>query len=404
MTDQLARDLAAVFHDRATATEVPPAPIDRLVREGQRVAATRRRRNGVLAAVAAAAALVAVALPVGLHSGHHSAPTPVAPTHSPSAPSGPTTLAGLPQGAPPSVPYLQNGALHVDGAAIPTKATTVVSAGGTVLVGRWYDATITWSVLRDGALHFVPMMKNVDPHAISPDGEFAIAESWPDKQHTVLDPIDLATRKTIGSSLSLNEAYASCCGGGQEVQILGVDAHGTAYFSDRRGVAVWWPGVFRPVELGSLSAMAATPGGLVIQNDDSTGRLVTADRDGRLRTVAHLPTNQGFTMSDDGSLLAYDMPEQGSDKLGLEATPGRVVDLSTGRSTDLVLPTDTGEATPVAFEGDASVLVSVRAPGTGPATRRHEVILRCAVDSGACERAVDLGTGDHRDAVAGWRY
>lgn len=431
MTDQLEKDLSAVLHARATATEVPPAPIDRLVRDGESAAAAGRRRTGVLTAVAAAAAVVAVAVPVGVHLAGDDSPTPTNPSptqaHSSAAPpspsspsSGPsrpagsghaaTSLADLPQGAAPTVPYLDDGALHVGDLTLPTKADTVVARGDTVLVSRWRDGAGSWWILRRGALEFVPGLKNAMPSQISPDGRLAVSLAYPDSQHTRLTVIDLVDGGTASAPLTLNAPYATCCGGGQEVVIHGIDSNGVVYFSDRRGTFAWFPssgeqGGATPASLGTVPAMAVTPLGLIEQGKHLTGRIVLYDASRRrLIRGPDLPVDQAFAMSPDGSLIAYGIAAQTADKLGLTATPLSVRDVATGVDTPLALPTDAESAVPVAFESDESVLIEVRAAGKGFPTSRHVVVLRCATSGRTCETAADLGPGDHDNAVGGLRY
>lgn len=400
MTDprELENNLTTTLHARADATPAPPAPIGQLVAAGEHRIAVRRRRRGLVAVGSVAAAVViAVAVPIGVR-GHGAGPKPAVPHPAP------TTLAGLPTGAPPKVPYLDGGALHVDGATIPTEASQVVAAGDQVLVGRADDGIMTWQVLRDGKLVFQPRLKNASQAQISPDGSIAVALSYPDREHTVLTIVDLATGKVRPNPMTLNAPYAPCCGGGQEVQIQGIDDDGTVYYASRKGEVAWRQGVFPAHLTRKVSAVAATPAGVVDQRSDFTGQILKADSQGALRKVADLPVDQGFTMSADGGLVAFSVPDQAAEKTGADPTPGTVLDLATGRTARLAIPADVTEPTPVAFEGDESVLVSVRAPGSGRAAGRHEVILRCAVDDGACERTVDLGPGNHADAVAGWRF
>ena len=80
---------------------------------------------------------------------------------------------GRPAAAPPApttVPWWQDGVLHVAGAEIPTPLREIVYAGGTTLVGAADAEASRWSLVRDGRL--APLVRartRVDP-VLSDDG------------------------------------------------------------------------------------------------------------------------------------------------------------------------------------------------------------------------------------------
>lgn len=229
---------------RADVMTVPHPHVDALERDGEALQARMRRR---VVLVAAAAVVTVLAIGPWLLSRDGSGPGPASPHPSgtpSSAPIPARTLDDLPQGKAPAVPYLQAGALHTQGAAIATSANVLLASGPTVLVGRAGGQGAHWWLLDDDQLANVEELDGVRGPRISPDGDLLAWTSYPDSRTTRVTAWDPRSRREV-DHVDLDAAYAECCGGGQQVELAGIDANGTVYWHDDRhspDVDAWTPG------------------------------------------------------------------------------------------------------------------------------------------------------------------
>jgi hypothetical protein len=283
------------MHRRAALTEIPVPHVEQVVRDGEAVLSRRRRRIGVLGAAAAVALLVVGPWLVTLRDDdQRPVDHPPSPSPSPSASTSPVTLDDLPEGPPPEVPYLQGGSLHVDGAAIATGADHVLAAGSTILVGRVGREHVGWWPLEGHQLVPVPALDGIfDPH-LSPRGDLLVWTSYPDARTTRVTAWNPETRRGV-DHVDLDAPYAECCGGGQDVEIYGIDGHDAVYWSKAPGITVWRPGSGAPGRLtGPDAVMQIAPTGPMVQAD-GPGLLGEADEQGHLvqgRRPAHRPVGR----------------------------------------------------------------------------------------------------------------
>lgn len=248
---------------RADVMTVPHPHVDALERDGEALQARMRRR---VVLVAAAAVVTVLAIGPWLLSRDGSGPGPASPHPSgtpSSAPIPARTLDDLPQGKAPAVPYLQAGALHTQGAAIATSANVLLASGPTVLVGRAGGQGAHWWLLDDDQLANVEELDGVRGPRISPDGDLLAWTSYPDSRTTRVTAWDPRSRREV-DHVDLDAAYAECCGGGQQVELAGIDANGTVYWHDDRhspDLDVWQPGSAPKRQAGPVdeSALGASP-------------------------------------------------------------------------------------------------------------------------------------------------
>jgi hypothetical protein len=246
--NQLEEQVADVMRRRAAATDVPVPDVDQMVHEGEVVLTRRRRRTGLLAAGAAAATVAVVTvgptlLGLGDDAGGPAHPDP-RPTSTPtSLEDRASSLDDLPQGEPPAVPHLYRGALHVDGLAIATSANQVLAAGDTVLVGRSGREDAHWWILLDGALQPVAELDGALGPRLSPRGDLLTWPSYPNAETTRVNAWDPTTQREI-DHVDLEAAHTDCCGGGEQIELIGIDDQSAVYWTDwrDRDVHVWRPG------------------------------------------------------------------------------------------------------------------------------------------------------------------
>lgn len=319
-------DLRAVLRHRAATIDISMGPSTDLVRRGEGVR-RRRRRVQLAAATFVAGAVIAPWALLGHGFGHHPAtptrtPTPSAtPTPTPS-----TILNSLPQGAPPTLPYLVGHALHVNGFVISTAGDRIYAAGAAVLVQKWSGTDPTWWRLAGQRLIKEPELQGVFQVDLSPNGSLATWWINPDSRTSRIVAWDPRTHHEIAhTDLPLP---ATCCDGGS-IQNLQVDNHGAIRWSDAKGSRVWHPGT--PPQM--------TP---------------------------HAPDGSLAVVSADGSL---------------EASGSTVHDFRTGTDHYLAIPAGVGTS-PIGFESDQEVLVSAYP------TPVQMYVLRCSVTTSACVRAL----------------
>jgi hypothetical protein len=378
MTD-LEDRIADELRTRAERTDVPPAPVDRLLAAGRATRRHRRRRTQALAAVAA---VVAVGLAIGVPALVHrdgTSPGPVDhPTPTPSV-KDPKTLDELPAGRAPVVPYLHEGALHVGQVVVPTTADQVVSAGGTVLVGRTRGEDRRWWLLVGTQLRPVPQLDGAAAPRLEPSGDVAVWTSYPDASTTRVTAWSPATRQEVGH-VDLAAPYAACCGGGQLVELLGVDDDGAVYWRDSGSASqppaayAWVPGDQPRRLVGVGDSPGITPLGPIT----ASGTYGDVAPDGRFRALGHLADPHAVWEGGGNEVAIAD----GSSVVVLRMDTGHTFP---GPGVRMALPAG-AEVTATSFESSDQLLVRVRG-----SARRH-LVVRCPTDGGACERALDMPT------------
>jgi hypothetical protein len=369
--------------DRATATRELDGHIEMEIAGPPVVTSARGRRRVVALLAVAFVSVVLLQTSTGWPSGDPSASTqaPSAPQHSASPPSPAEVLDGLPQGLAPAVPYLRGGMLHVGGDTIRTTANRLLAADGTVLVGRSDDDVSRWWIVDGLDLVAMHQLDDASMPALSPHGDLVAWTSYPDPRTTRITAMRTLDRTEV-DHVDLDAPFATCCGGGQEVDIIGFDLGEQLYWSQGASIRVWQPGTGTPPHRlsGGGTTLQIAPAGPVRQ----CGALGTVDARGHWSEVRDLPADQGMVWSTDGALLAYAGDATGTVTDDQPPTDRWILDLATGTRTQLDLP-DAISVQLVGFESDQAVLVDAFAR-----PHRH-YLLRCAVSDGACERTLRPG-------------
>lgn len=373
MTDQLERELTDLFAARADATEPPPVPLRAIIDGGRDDARRTRRRRSVVAALTSAAVVVAVAAASVVGHGHSTRPvTPAAPTATPSVDA---ALMG-----PPTLPYLSNGAVHIDGRVVSTDAIMLASRGGTTY---FEDTTGAWWHVVDGTPVKVAAADKRQRTwtgwhevVLSPDGRLMVVLTDPTPDTTRLTAYNTSDDREI-AHVDLAVPFTNWTGGGLAIQYLGIDARERVYWSQPPNRAtlrttatwMWHPGHGSPVALGKPFSSphpdeppyVVSPIGPVV--DGVLGRIV----DGRWQQIRRLDVRaDGSVWSPSGATVAY--PGE---------TPG-FLSIGSGARTAAHLP-GTGLERWVGFESGTTVL-GLTTAGHGHAPR----LVRCDVRTGAC--------------------
>ncbi|HET6154587.1 MAG TPA: hypothetical protein VFE15_16705 [Marmoricola sp.] len=366
--------VVAEMRARADDVPVPLPPIDDLVLAGE--AAQRQGRHRTLLAAAATIAVVVLApwILLAHNHAHDATPRPVgpvtetaSPTPSPTRVATSTTLASLPAGPPPSIPYLAGHELHVHGVAIPTTGTDLYAAGTTVLVQKFSETDPTWWILQGHRLVDVPELHGVFEVGISPDGDTVAWTSNPTSSTSRIVAWDPKTERDI-ARLDL-PIPQTCCDGGS-IQAVSVDGHGNVYWNQADSSVAWRPGSASHQILGRNEFMSIAPDGPVITAPGGeAGLLGRISATGTWTRIASLPSDQGLAWTPDGTLVAT----------GAEALIPR-----TQQTVLFDLPSD-ATTQPIAFEGDGAVLLDANV-GSG-----KDYVLRCSVSTKSCERALSPG-------------
>lgn len=304
----------------------------------------------------------------------------------------------LPVGAPTTLPWWQDGELHVGQTVIATRRSDVASRSGTTLVAtdeyRRMGRDATWFLVDEDRLVRLPMRTRTDQPLISADGRWV---AW----------LEVRARDT--DRYRRVERY--------RVVVFDVDRQRVAnFFRDRRLVA-WEDGingiwlrtlsndgrlvlsrgsdgvqvlspVGRPVRfggphLGNGAAVDGWPRGTTVYRPQSgRSRYGVVDEDGGFEPVGSFTVEFAGLWAFDGSAYAY---------TDLDATTRRVRHLD-GRTVTLATPDDLDELRVVGWESaDAVVLWSYRDWTDDQVSH----LVRCSATTGACEQAAGPQSGSY---------
>lgn len=282
MTEQLERDLTELFARRAETTEVPPIPASLLA--GHAGTGGRPRRRTVAIGLVAAAAVAAVAVPIGLALRDDDRPTPA------------------PQpDAPPSLdlPYLRDGALHVDGRVLPTTGTSLVVAGDGVLVAtaEAEGRGLTWERFDGDSLEAVPWLDGRYGAVVSYDGELVAAPTgsgalaslrvWDADSGEVVDSVDLEWSPS------------------EDVWLHGFDSMGRLFWEDGGLRMRTAEGAEVDVRTGGRLLAAVLASGVVLREGDAERAFVAGvTRDGKVQESFDVPVSTTAAWSTEGP-VAY---------------------------------------------------------------------------------------------------
>ncbi|QSR26822.1 hypothetical protein CFH99_14425 [Nocardioides aromaticivorans] len=357
MTDQLERDLIALFEDRAAQAKVPPVPMDLFASPTADPRWTRRRTLAL--GLAAAAAVAAVAVPIGLaNRGDDPAP----PTKDPEVPHG------------ISVPYLLDGELHAGDLTIPTTASALQVTGSQLLVTSIDEdgGGVSWERLVGDRLEDLPFLDGVFGATVTGNGALAAApvgsdattsvRIWDVASGAVVDTIPLADQPS-----------------GEEPWLWGFDGEGRLYWQD--GVTQRMrttAGDVVTLRTGELRFAGLSPGGIVLRRgSERTAKLGIASDSGAVQESGEVPVSTTVAWRNSG-LMAYQAPASGLVS---------VYDVASGKRTPITVD-DAFFLTPVGWSGDEVVVVAQdvgpqRVVAVDPTTGLQRLVLEFAVDDPA---------------------
>lgn len=371
--------LAELFVSTATDAQVPPLRFHDVLSRGRDLQRLRRRRVVLWTAAAATAVVVVlVALPFALTGGK---------TDHPAAHQTPTALPSKDTDGVPTVaatlPYLDGRVLHLGGKEIQTEANQLLSHRDTTLV--WSTKTRQWWKLRDGNAEQISTARPTNEHPwlgwqsvhLSPDGLTLVVLTHPTATTSRITSYDEATDHERGH-VDLDQGYANWTGGGDSVEIAGVNDIGQVFWHqvDQGGDAWWMWGLGdHPVRLAiDLDGAVEFPPAGAIAAD---GAVVAVSFLGKTTPVGHLPDTEGMhpLWSPSGALVV-------DGTAGVYATTITRLDGSTAIPPRL--PGDFDRW--LGFESDTYVLGLVHRDGRAR-------VVRCATDSGACALIAKLPQG-----------
>lgn len=393
MNDFDEQGIRAALDREVDRLDVPAPPVGQLLTGGRAAARTRRRRIGV--GMAAAVMGIAIGGAVVTQPGFLQSQGPVGPvspngTHSPSPSpedTGPETVADLPKGDLPGLPYTEGETVHAGGKTFAIDQHVWLRVGGDVIVTyrlreeppqpvHLFDPTTGGeSLLAESA---------AGPPVVSVDGRFV---AW---------PVDSGDRNAHVAVWSVADGSPmdtvtfpfnpTCCD--NPFRLLGIDAQGRVYGAG--GDTTWiaktsevGPPVVAHVVHGLRGGFVTevTPDGVVATIDPTskyapptllTGRV---EPDGSFTEATKVPGFQA-TVSWDGSSMAYVDADEVL----------RVLDLASGDENVMRLPVSVS-VVGLIWENATSLLVQTVPKGPeGP-----EAWVRCYTDTGACELATMLG-------------
>jgi hypothetical protein len=331
-----------------------------------------------VAGLAAAAVLVLVLAGLSFawagRSGRALEPAPANPTTHTTSVTPPSELQqwvdALPAGAPPATPYWHDGILHVRGEQIaaPNGVGQIHAAGDTVLV----VGASGWELVRGDRLD--PLGVSASDVALSVDGRIAY---WMDRQENGTTRFSTWDTKT-------KTALASRTVPGTSVEMLGIDADGSAY---------WQDSPLDPVTRWDVRADTIHPTGLVW----NPGSLPPELFDG---IVPWMHPDYAYRSPDGTKTLMTDSVPRENPAVGIfgdlrlrvrpagpddSVDPKDVKTLSISQefpSTEFVLGSGNGNW--VWWESNDSVLIAVDGD-------LRTYLVRCSATGGPCQRVADLG-------------
>jgi hypothetical protein len=376
-------EISRSLHQLADRAAVPPVDIDALRAGGRRHA--RRRRATVLGAAAVVLAVVAGGAVLGADALRSDpAPGPVQRDDR----STPRTVADLPVGGPPGLPFLLGDVIHAGDTGADLEGPGQLMGlryGGGVTLGL-HDRRGVVEVGPDGGQRVLDADATGYP-AVSPGGRWA---AWPvtaDGRDARIVLWSLGAGKRV-EVFSVPER-PRCCDSG--FHVAGVDDAGRVYVTgDRahylRDLGDAEPRVMDNVRAGSDEIKVGTRGIVVLgapgdQGSDGEARFIDVV-DGRLEPTTVL-TAPGLARSTWWS------PVENDQFLGRGTSGGlRVWSLDGPQqkaSRPIGVPADV-DVTGVAWESADAMLVDVVEGADA-----HAWWLRCSMERRTCERAADLG-------------
>jgi hypothetical protein len=310
----------------------------------------------------------------------------------------PASLAQLAAGPQTRLPWWAGGELHLEGRVLPTNHQTVVYAGGTTLVGDYgveddHPHAAWWYVDGRRLLPLASSSRGVFKPVVAPRGDLVAWASPAGATHEELVLWSTASRHAVGM-LRLR-VHVHCCADAGAVDLRGIDSQGRVLFSTSGAVRTWQPGHrVQPIRgiASALYDLRAWPGGVSWRpyDNDRLGPFPVAygilDARGRLHEEGTTPEQSLW--SPDGSRYAWTVEPPSPGAPGPDRV--RVRHVITAHTSTMRLPADASYQL-VGWESPVDLVVAVHRD-TGRPLRGSDLpdrvqLLRCHVDSGACETA-----------------
>ena len=381
MTTKIEEMLARELHEVAGGVQVPPLPA---LPTDEARPRTARLWQPLLVAAVVALTVGAVVLVLNRQDSDRPEPAPPNPTVStvPTIPTIPT----IPTAAP-TVPYVVEDRLYVDGEQVPGQWWGLETRSG-VWLATQFDGSWWWGGPGiDGARRIEAQIQQAP--TISPDGRYI----------AFIDVSSGAARLTGFDTQPAGEGFGQApiedlpaSEGGVALVVAAVTDGGDVIVQGAR-TRLMWRAQFEDqrtvVDLPEdQRVLEATPAGLVVV-DESDGPtdaastepyLATVSGDGRLVPVGSLPTYSDLAVSPGGTRLV----RAPAGSLGGEVTAVATLNAQEiGSSDEVVLEAPEGfgfEAGTWAWE-DEEYLIAVLLPDRRP---EDPQLVRCSVTLGAC--------------------
>jgi hypothetical protein len=353
--------------------DVPPAPVVDLVRAGTRA----RNRTRVYVAGLAAAAVAVVATGLAIADGD-----PRADDQEPAPAPSPTRVidenVGFPAGEAPSVPYIVDEKLFVDGKRIPGmwEPLPETQVGGTSTFVNW-STERGWLLVRNGDVEQLTVDRGAPK--LSPDGRFLV--------HFVGAAMvlrDLVADRELGR-ISIHEELNA----DNEYSTVprGVDNAGRVFYGSGR--VFMWDGSGQSVPVTRPSGPPPIAGDIyhvladrivVLGKPDGTVLYrATVGDDGRINLEDALPGSGPRFVSPDGSWVAWQTTAEGETTGNLgDPEEDAVTVQAVGSAERFTVPLLEGTfIRDIRWESHDSMLITM-----------GDRVVRCDVVERACEYAV----------------
>jgi hypothetical protein len=363
------------FRVVAGELDVPPAPVAALVHAGTR--ARNRSRMYVAGLAAAAVAVVATGLALADRDPRANDPDP-APSPTPTPTRVVDENVGFPTGQAPSVPYIVDERLFVDGVVVPGiwEPLPDTQVGGSSTIVSW-SSERGWLLVRNGEVEQLTVDRGAPK--LSPDGRFLVHFVGADMILRDLVADRELGRVSIHEDLNADNEYSTVP--------RGVDNAGRVFYGSGR--VFMWDGSGESVPVTRPSGPPPIAGDIyevladrivVLGEPDGTVlRLATVGDDGRIDLDAALPGSGPSSFSPDGSWVAWQTTPTGE-------TTGNLGDPEEDAITVQAVGSDERFTVPlldgtfirdVGWESDESMLITM-----------GDRVVRCDVAVRACEYAV----------------
>lgn len=382
LDDQAVRTALEAEADRLA---VPSPALAELLAGGRAAARTRRRRVGT--GVAAAVLAVAVGGTVAVQPSLLGSQGPVGPAsesaRTPAPAPTPATLADLPQGDAPALPFIARGQLHSGGETVATGPRSPL-----LMVG---EGTVVTETLKQSNLRVVHLLDRASGEetlltdgasgspVVSVDGRYV---AWPvdspDPGRTTVELWDVEKGASAGTVTFPFQGV--CCD--NPFRLLGVDAAGRVYGAGfARGRDQTWVGergfhasVVEGLPRGSVTEV--TTWGVVLTVEPNSKSAAPTQVLGRIDSIAtfrEFARVEGLegTVSWGGASIAY-----------ADAGRLKVRNIDSGHERTMLLPND-ARVVGILWEDDTSLLVQVT-------DSDRDAWVRCHTETGACELAARL--------------